>query len=219
MTLQNCYIGLDITGSATAEVDAHVERADVFAVRNKATCSVRLVGQRLHRPQAEGDLCRNLEVEDALQGVKAVSGTTSIHGLTAASNKIALGASAGATLEAHDVTVSASGLAVDASDATALSVDVLDVSTTTTLLQGRSVAGLAQQRDCVHQRRQHGHEGHRFALQRHLPSVLDQPRLGQRHRARVWIKTTGFTDVVLSATNVTRPVLEATDQASSKPTR
>ncbi|GIR77157.1 MAG: hypothetical protein CM15mP79_0940 [Methanobacteriota archaeon] len=41
------------------------------------------------------------------------------------------------------MTVRDSGLAVDASDATSLTVDVLDVSTTGTLLQGRNVAGLS----------------------------------------------------------------------------
>ena len=41
------------------------------------------------------------------------------------------------------MTVRDSGLAVDANDATSLTVDVLDVSTTGTLLQGRSVAGLS----------------------------------------------------------------------------
>ncbi|MGB1844909.1 MAG: hypothetical protein ACPHQR_00710 [Candidatus Poseidoniaceae archaeon] len=216
LTLQNCYIGLDIAGSATAEVDTlHVERADVFAVRNKGTLDLlseaRLVNVSIGL-QAEGaTYAANLEVEDALQGVKAVSGTTSIHGLTAASNKIALGASAGATLEAHDVTVSASGLAVDASDATALSVDVLDVSTTTTLLQGRSVAGLSLSNVTAS-----------ISDDSTATKAIDLPCSGTCHlsstnlaldNATVHVSgsgTTGFTDVVLSATNMTRPVLEAT---------
>ncbi|MGB2363010.1 MAG: hypothetical protein ACPH93_05680, partial [Candidatus Poseidoniaceae archaeon] len=128
-----------------------------------------------------------------------------------ASNKIALGASAGATLEAHDVTVSASGLAVDASDATALSVDVLDVSTTTTLLQGRSVAGLSLSNVTAS-----------ISDDSTATKAIDLPCSGTCHlsstnlaldNATVHVSgsgTTGFTDVVLSATNMTRPVLEAT---------
>ncbi|MGB0728067.1 MAG: hypothetical protein ACPGR0_07220, partial [Candidatus Poseidoniaceae archaeon] len=85
LTLQNCYIGLDVTGTATAEVDTlHVEQADVFAVRNKGTLDL-LNQARLHNVsiglQSEGATSVvNLEVEDALQGIKAVSGTASIQG-------------------------------------------------------------------------------------------------------------------------------------------
>ncbi|DAC35617.1 MAG TPA: hypothetical protein D7I05_01410, partial [Candidatus Poseidoniales archaeon] len=46
-------------------------------------------------------------------------------------------------MEVHDATVSESDLAVDASDASDLTVDGLTVSSTSTLLQGRSVTGLA----------------------------------------------------------------------------
>ena len=216
LTLQNCYIGLDVTGTATAEVDTlHVEQADVFAVRNKGTLDL-LNQARLHNVsiglQSEGaTYAANLEVEDALQGVKAVSGTASIHGLTAESNKIALGASAGATLDAHDVTVRDSGLAVDASDATSLTVDVLDVGTTGTLLQGRSVAGLSLSNVTAS-----------ISDGGASTKAIDLPCSGTCHlstaslaldNATVHVSgsgTTGFTEVLLHAVNTTRPVLEAT---------
>ncbi|MEC7722283.1 MAG: hypothetical protein VYB36_00070, partial [Candidatus Thermoplasmatota archaeon] len=216
LTLQNCYIGLDVTGTATAEVDTlHVEQADVFAVRNKGTLDL-LNQARLHNVsiglQSEGaTYVADLEVEDALQGVKAVSGTASIHGLTAASNKVALGASAGATLEAHDVIVRDSGLAVDASDATSLTVDVLDVSTTGTLLQGRNVAGLSLSNVTAS-----------ISDGGAATKAIDLPCSGTCHlstaslaldNATVHLSgsgTTGFTEVLLHAVNTTRPVLEAT---------
>ena len=216
LTLQNCYIGLDVVGTATAEVDMlHVQQADVFAVRNHGTLDL-LTQTRMHNVsiglQSEGvTSATNLEVEGALQGVKAVSGTTFIHGLTAASNKIALGASAGATVDAHDVTVRDSGLAVDASDATSLSVDVLDVSTTGTLLQGRSVSGMSLSNVTAS-----------ISDDGAATKAVDLPCSGTCHlstaslvldNATVHVSdagTTGFTDVLLHAENMTRPVLEAT---------
>ena len=216
LTLQNCYIGLDVTGTATAEVDMlHVEQADVYAVRNQGVLDL-LNQARLQNVsiglQSEGaTFVANLEVEDALQGVKAVSGTASIHGLTAESNKIALGASAGATFEAHDVTVRDSGLAVDASDATSLTVDVLDVSTTGTLLQGRNVAGLSLSNVTAS-----------ISDGGAATKAIDLPCSGTCHlstatlaldNATVHVSgagTTGFTDVLLHAVNTTRPALEAT---------
>ncbi|GIR77156.1 MAG: hypothetical protein CM15mP79_0930 [Methanobacteriota archaeon] len=79
LTLQNCYIGLDVTGSATAEVDTlHVEQADVFAVRNKGTltCSTRLVCTTC--PSASNPRSHSTSRTSGggrPQGVKAVSGT------------------------------------------------------------------------------------------------------------------------------------------------
>ena len=216
LILQNCYIGLDVAGTATAEVDTlHVEQADVFAVRNQGTLDL-LNQARFDNVsiglQSEGVThVVNLEVADALQGVKAVSGTFSIHGLTVEANKIALGASAGVTFDAHDVTVRDSGLAVDASDATSLSVDVLHVSTTGTLLQGRDVVGLNLSNVTAS-----------ISDDGAATRAIDLPCSGTCHlsaanlaldNATVHVSgsgTTAFTNTLLHAVNTTRPVLEAT---------
>ena len=94
LTLQNCYIGLDVTGTATAEVDTlHVEQADVFAVRNKGTLDL-LNQARLHNvsiglQSEEATYVANLEVEDALQASRSSVERPPSMELTAESNKIA----------------------------------------------------------------------------------------------------------------------------------
>ena len=216
LNLEDCYIGLDLTAGAVADVtELHVERADVYAVRNGGDLDL-LVNAALHNVSigllADGTTnAANLDVDGALQGLKAVSGTTVVQGFTAASNKIAIGASAGAALEVHDATVTESSLAVDASDATDLTIDGLDVSTTARLLQGRSVAGMSLSNVTASISDGGG-----------ATKAVDLPCSGTCQvssadlaldNATVHLSgtgTTSFTDVTVDAVNVSRPALEAT---------
>lgn len=216
LNLEDCYIGLDMTSGAVADItNLHVERADVYAVRNQGDLDL-LVGAALHNVSigllAEGTThAANLDVDGALQGVKAASGTTDVAGLTATSTKIALGASSGASLNVHDATVTESDLAVDASDASDLTVDGLTVSSTSTLLQGRSVTGLSLSNVTA----SIGDAGA-------STKAVDLPCSGtctiasssfDLDNATVHVSgtgTTSLTSVSMVGTNLTRPMLEAT---------
>ena len=216
LNLEDCYIGLDVTGGAVADIsNLHVERADVYAVRNGGDLDL-LTGASLHNVSigllSDGTThATNLDVDGALQGLNAVSGTAVVHGMTVAQSKIAIGASAGAFLEVHDANVTTSGLAVDASDATGLFVDGLEVTETSRLLQGRSVAGLSLSNVTAS-----------IADNSASTKAVDLPcsgtcNISSAHlvldNATVHVSgagTTGFSDVALHAVNLSRPALEAT---------